>query len=688
VRNRRDRPSDPGDPRGPDGFGGISVETGTGRSSSAGLGDRLILLVAILALLGGGLIVAGRLVGDRLTAKASATPSASPSALPSALASPSGIPLTFVVQPGPLPSQPPQRPYFNGWIRALADVPLYSQPDRSATKVGILKRGAIAFGSDNADPSMPDLGTDRWLTLQNDVGSYVLASRGSKKYVELLTSGNDAQDGYIEQIVSGADRFVVVGAPPAAPGATSTQFLDVSTDGETWVSAKTGAMSGHITSVADGPAGWLAITEIPSPFTYAQAIWRSEDAISWRAVGLLPDSATTQVSFSRLIGSSAGYLLIADRGRSVQAPSVLWSTDGAGWQQVTLPAEIGTRNVQLTSAPWGFYLQAIDYGQLGATSIGASSFDGTTWVMDRNAPTGSGLQVAPTEDGMVGVSISPIGGEPRAWTASLEGGALLWKPDGNGTAALRGSVIPTLLSDGHNVLALGASRASQAPLAFAWHGPDGPWHVDPLPRAAFGGGLQNTGGAISTDAGTLFLTLGSRPTLASANQTLWRRTPEGQWAASSEQLLPYLPDPPKSHCPARPRTALEFVLLNTGQAVSCFGSSAMTFRARASVCSDCNSSGPGYSPAWLADPNLQLLSLSPAEFQGGLQVVLAPGMTPDQQWDTHWVQVTGHFDDPAAPSCRYDPSAQDGPGVYSSAFMVLDCRRKFVVTRITLVSGP
>jgi hypothetical protein len=64
-----------------------------------------------------------------------------------------------------------------------------------------------------------------------------------------------------------------------------------------------------------------------------------------------------------------------------------------------------------------------------------------------------------------------------------------------------------------------------------------------------------------------------------------------------------------------------------------------------------------------------------------LDAVKRPGATGDIKGIGRWVNVTGHFDDPAAPTCA--PGA--GPTVVGEppvGWFVLRCREQFAVTRI------
>lgn len=65
-------------------------------------------------------------------------------------------------------------------------------------------------------------------------------------------------------------------------------------------------------------------------------------------------------------------------------------------------------------------------------------------------------------------------------------------------------------------------------------------------------------------------------------------------------------------------------------------------------------------------------------------VVLDPSLGFDDAWVRTWVEVTGHFDDPAAATCRWIPSPAEEQW-YAGRQQVIDgCRQQFVVTAVRL----
>jgi hypothetical protein len=78
-------------------------------------------------------------------------------------------------------------------------------------------------------------------------------------------------------------------------------------------------------------------------------------------------------------------------------------------------------------------------------------------------------------------------------------------------------------------------------------------------------------------------------------------------------------------------------------------------------------------PFW----NMQFLAWPGPEFRTG------------QPAQSRWVQVTGHFDDPAASSCRkYGPVEDPNTPSAWPFFDVVACRQHFVLTAATPANGP
>ena len=167
--------------------------------------------------------------------------------------------------------------------------------------------------------------------------------------------------------------------------------------------------------------------------------------------------------------------------------------------------------------------------------------------------------------------------------------------------------------------------------------------------------------------------------------------PTGGWAPEASPIIAPVGERTDLQCPSKPVEAAAFASLDFASAVVCFGRSPITFRAYSGRCDGCGgSSGDVYTPAWLADPQQNQLYLSPVKVDDGwwFNARRAATLADDPAWVGHWVQVTGHFDDPASRSCRWVPDLHSGGVFYSTQSTINSCRTQFVVTRVQVVAGP
>ena len=154
------------------------------------------------------------------------------------------------------------------------------------------------------------------------------------------------------------------------------------------------------------------------------------------------------------------------------------------------------------------------------------------------------------------------------------------------------------------------------------------------------------------------------------------------------------PTPPD--CPKGEATIETIVRLSGRDRLACFGSRPLTFRAWVV------DPGEGYggtcapmTPRWLqvcvlpdwwlaerptanAGPEEERHVIDPPTL---LDALKSPDATGDLKGVGRWVEVTGHFDDPAAATCR-PVGGPAGIGQPPMASFVLQCREQFAVTRI------
>ncbi len=97
----------------------------------------------------------------------------------------------------------------------------------------------------------------------------------------------------------------------------------------------------------------------------------------------------------------------------------------------------------------------------------------------------------------------------------------------------------------------------------------------------------------------------------------------------------------------------------------------------------------GIKPSWLGEC-LEVIDLhdEASDFSADLPARVHPstGLQAHTLSQQLWVRVTGHYDDPAALTCRQTP--QPGTVAEPVEATILECRRQFVITALTEVAAP
>jgi hypothetical protein len=247
-------------------------------------------------------------------------------------------------------------------------------------------------------------------------------------------------------------------------------------------------------------------------------------------------------------------------------------------------------------------------------------------------------------------------------------------------------VVTALVWDGQRAYAFGWDRATEQPLVWT-RGAEG-WSRSSLPDS-FGGIPQ-----YATAGASGVVVIGHRPTLRGDNPIMWHQTVTGSWLPEPDPLFEVVPNPTAAGCPSAPRDLAAFMVLDLAATPVCFGDAPITMRAWSVRCQQCWGSGPGVGePAWLMAPTTNQLYLSPIK-----------AVNPDEYWTTMildpsvvvdpianagtWVELTGHFDDPAAATCHYEPAVPELQYWEGQQAVIDNCKQTFVVTDERAVSGP
>jgi hypothetical protein len=164
----------------------------------------------------------------------------------------------------------------------------------------------------------------------------------------------------------------------------------------------------------------------------------------------------------------------------------------------------------------------------------------------------------------------------------------------------------------------------------------------------------------------------------------------GWVAAAGPDGTPWLAPAPTPDCPAGPHDVVSISQMPFTLRLICFGDEELTLRAwwpeipeTEPAPTECPAAGTDIE--WLAcvDPTVAGLAADPNEGPGRLVVAIDPASGVTMPERGQWLELTGHFDDPAAADCADPPSAQDDPGA-----AVFNCRLQFVLTAVTPASGP
>jgi hypothetical protein len=131
--------------------------------------------------------------------------------------------------------------------------------------------------------------------------------------------------------------------------------------------------------------------------------------------------------------------------------------------------------------------------------------------------------------------------------------------------------------------------------------------------------------------------------------------------------------------------------------LSCFGHSDITVSGYLGAPEGIGGTSNGITPSWLGEWSglTVVLALQPFSADGCREEDSCPwtfvfsrkpavlALTP-----ARWVRVTGHFDDPAAATCRAAPGGDGVSGPRTDADAIAICRGHFVLTKIETIAAP
>jgi hypothetical protein len=149
---------------------------------------------------------------------------------------------------------------------------------------------------------------------------------------------------------------------------------------------------------------------------------------------------------------------------------------------------------------------------------------------------------------------------------------------------------------------------------------------------------------------------------------------------------------PVLSCPPTPTTAAEIVAMSVPTAAACYGGAALTIEGYSVDCGGCGGVDEyDRSPAWLA-LNVPRYALSGSVPTPGQEQITSFPMFMDPASGIvfpaagSFVRVTGHFNDPAAATCKVTPKPGSSVSALDPASVITACRASFVVTAVSEVT--
>lgn len=530
-----------------------------------------------------------------------------------------------------------------------------------------------------------------WYPILKGTATVGWASAGPEgQYLELHRYLAQEVPAKVEGVAGGPTGYLAWGISAGRDLEHRDRFVAVSHDGAAW---ELGQVPAEVSAAAEvavdyGPAGWL-LAASNADDTATAGFWRSADGLAWDAVAA---NIGPSLAIQSIVGSTSGYLAdVYDYRNQDWRYAVFASRDGASWREV----DIGpvTRFGETAEAGDGFVLWSEDPEQPeGPNGIRYSPDGGTTWV----DPSMDGIYPAPAHIAAIAVADrhfvaltidgSTEGGAVGTWTATLplrsdaKWPALEWRRQSSTDALLAAAAIGRLVVLDGRVVALGNTYERGEPVA--WSTLDGSsWEQ----VAAGGQGMAAALGPSAVGASGL-VGVAYDITVAGNNPRFWHSTDAAAWEGEASPAIAAVDHAGVGGCPERPSTMLDFVAVPGAIGAECFGDAPISFRAWQTLGGGCGGYQPGiFEPGWLAAPFASLaLNFAPDKVEynawncgwGTVHPDMG-ALPPDQQW----VQVTGHWADPASATCRVRPD-RAYPGIYAARSLAFECRTMFVATAV------
>jgi hypothetical protein len=235
-----------------------------------------------------------------------------------------------------------------------------------------------------------------------------------------------------------------------------------------------GGLPGHLTSVAEGPLGWIAVGSVSESGTVEPMAYQSADGMTWAPLPTLTALAGDSAQFLGVAAGPGGYLVVGRQGSGKNTSAALWHSDDLQSWSNGSSGKTGSLTVAAVSAGNGFVAVG---SEMSCHTIWTSP-DGKRWTAHDLAKP-DGAQAATLTSVAVGASghivaagfATKNGSHLPIVVASADGGAqqtqvVLATASGTGTVTA-----VTATSDGF--VAVGLEGPASAQRAVTWTSADG-----------------------------------------------------------------------------------------------------------------------------------------------------------------------------------------------------------------------
>ena len=190
-----------------------------------------------------------------------------------------------------------------------------------------------------------------------------------------------------------------------------------------------GGVTGHLTAVAQGPSGWIAVGSVQANGTAEPAVFAAADGVTWQQLTGLTTLAGGNAQFLGVAAGHGGYLVVGKQGTGKQqAVALWWSSDLKNWVNGASSRPAGSVATAAVATTAGF----VAVGSENGCHTLWTSADGQHWtahdLAKPNGATAAALtSVAAGQGGQAdrfvaaGVATTSAGDLPIVVTAANDG---------------------------------------------------------------------------------------------------------------------------------------------------------------------------------------------------------------------------------------------------------------------------